>query len=547
MLRTFSGSFYCGFRWSGGEIASRLEGTGNLGVEFIPVNAIIPHQDLRNPALALSNPRVRDLRKKPHWQARSIGHPLPDSPHACAVSLPTWDSVIGYEEGRDKILAKMEMGYPRFFLHPLVKRLFAKATEEIAESGKRAIVFPHKNAAQGAQRYVERKLAVATRIASYDDGLQALIVPEEAIGVAMEYWRFAGQIVSSRHAEDLLAERESEGGSTVILKQQLAEHTGADLDDHFIFESGMSGIFSAYKAALNLFPSKKTLQLEFPYVDALKVQERFGNGVVFLYDAEGEDFDAAVRRIQAGEFAAVFCEVPSNPLLRTINIPRLNEAWRQGGVPLVIDDTVATCVNIDVLQFADLVTTSLTKWISGSGDVMAGMVTVNEKSRWASDFRTFFSEETQGGSLLYSADCRALISNMKDFAERVKISNGNAELVADYLAEHPAVGRVWFPKINTPHEYNLIRREGGGYGGLVSFTLKQPRKMPRVYDALELCKGPSLGTNFSLASPYTMLAHYFELDWAEACGVSPNLLRLSVGTEDGEVILGALARALDNA
>lgn len=72
------------------------------------------------------------------------------------------------------------------------------------------------------------------------------------------------------------------------------------------FESGMSAIFSAYKAALNLFPSKKTLQLEFPYVDALKVQERFGNGVVFLYDAEGEDFDAAVRRIQAGEFAAVF-------------------------------------------------------------------------------------------------------------------------------------------------------------------------------------------------------------------------------------------------
>ena len=531
----------------GGEIASRLEGTRKLGADFRPVNAIIPSLGLRNRVRGLSNPRVRDLVKSPLWDARSIGRPLPDSPHACAVSLPTWDSVIGYEEGRDKIVTKMELGYPRFFLHPLVKRLFAKATEEIAEAGKRAIVFPHKSAAQGAQRYVERKLAVATRIASYDDGLQALIVPEEAIGVAMEYWRFAGQVVSSRHADDLLSEKESEGGSTVILRQQLAELTGASLDDHFIFESGMSAIFSAYKATLNLFPSKKTLQLEFPYVDALKVQERFRNGVVFLYDAEGEDFDAAVRRIQAGEFAAVFCEVPSNPLLRTINIPRVSEACRQGGVPLVIDDTVASCVNIDVLRFADLVTTSLTKWVSGTGDVMAGMVTVNEESRWASDFRSFFSEETQGGSLLYSADCRALIANMKDFPERVRLSNENAELVADYLAEHPAVGRVWFPKINTPHEYNLIRREDGGYGGLVSFTLKQPRKMPRVYDALELCKGPSLGTKFTLASPYTMLAHYFELDWAEACGVSPNLLRLSLGIEEGEVILGALARALDHA
>ncbi len=474
-----------------------------------------------------------------------MGRPLPDCPHACAVSLPTWESVIGYEEGRDRVIKKMEAGYPRFFLHPLVKRLFAKATEEIAESGKRAIVFPHKRAAQGAQRYVERKIAVATRIASYEDGMQALIIPDTAIGVAMEYWRFTGEVVSSRQAEDLLNEKVPEGSSTVILKQQLAEFSGAELDDHFIYESGMAGIFSAYRAVMNLFPSKKTLQLEFPYVDALKVQQRFGNGVVFLYDAEGEDFDAAVRRIQEGEFAAVFCEVPSNPLLRTVNLPRVSEACRQGGVPLVVDDTVASSVNLEVLKYADLVTTSLTKWVSGVGDVMAGLVTLNEESVWATEFRSFFNEDTDGGSRLYAGDCLALTANMRSYRARVMASNVNGELVADYLHEHPAVGRVWYPKYNTPHEYNLIRRENSGYGGLVSFTLKQPRKMPKVYDALELCKGPSLGTEFTLASPYTMLAHYFELDWAEACGVSPNLLRLSVGIEDGEVIIGALARALD--
>jgi len=490
---------------------------------------------------------VRDLVKSPLWQARSLGRPLPSSDHACAVSLPTWDSVIGYEEGRDKVMKKLEAGYPRFFLHPFVKRLFAKATEEIAEAGKRAIVFPHKRAAQRAQRYVERTLAVATRIASYDNGMQALVVPESAIGVAMEYWRFTGEVVSSRQAQAHLSDSVVEGGSAVILKQQLAETTGAELDDHFLYESGMAGIFSAYRAILNLFPSKKTLQLEFPYVDALKVQERFGNGVVFLYDTEGEDFDAAVRRIQEGEFGAVFCEIPSNPLLRTVNLPRVAEACHQGGVPLVVDDTVATSLNVDVLQFADLVTTSLTKWVSGVGDVMAGMVTVNSQSQWASEFRSFLKDDTNGGSRLYTEDCRVLISNMKNFGERVSRSNVNGELIAEYLNAHPAVGRVWYPKFNTPHEYQLIRRDSGGYGGLVSFTLKQPRKMPKVYDALELCKGPSLGTEFTLANPYTMLAHYYELDWAEACGVSPNLLRLSVGVEEGEVVIGALARALDHA
>jgi len=275
------------------------------------------------------------------------------------------------------------------------------------------------------------------------------------------------------------------------------------------------------------------------------VQEKFGSGVVFLYEAEGEDFDAAVRRIQSGEFAAVFCEVPSNPLLRSLNLPRVAEVCRSGGVPLIVDDTVASSVNVDVLKYADLVTTSLTKWVSGKGDVVAGLVTVNADSEWAEDFREFLSEETGDGCRLYKGDVKQLISNMRDYPERVRRSNENAELIADYLSEHPAVGRVWYPKFVTPHEYQSIRRDDGGYGGLVSFTLKQPRKMPRVYDALQLCKGPSLGTDFSLASPYTMLAHYFELDWAEACGVSPNLIRLSVGIEEGEVILGALAKALD--
>ena len=75
---------------------------------------------------------MRDLVKNPLWKEESLGQPLPDSKHACAVSLPTWDSVIGYEEGRDRVVKKMELGYPRFFLHPFVKRLFAKATLEVA-------------------------------------------------------------------------------------------------------------------------------------------------------------------------------------------------------------------------------------------------------------------------------------------------------------------------------------------------------------------------------------------------------------------------------
>jgi cystathionine gamma-synthase len=66
----------------------------------------------------------------------------------------------------------------------------------------------------------------------------------------------------------------------------------------------------------------------------------------------------------------------------------------------------------------------------------------------------------------------------------------------------------------------------------------------RFYDALRVSKGPSLGTNFTLACPYTLLAHYEELDWAESCGVSRNLIRIAVGMEPIEDLLGRFEAAL---
>ena len=490
---------------------------------------------------------MQDLLKEPLWQEDSLGQPIPDSPHACAVSLPTWDSVVGYEEGREKIIAKMKTGYPRFFLHAFIKRLFVKATEEIAGPGQKVILFAGKGPVQRAQRYVERFAKVATRITSYQRGLQALVVPEEAERTALEYWQHTGEIISSRQAEDLLADKngESFGLSSSLLRQKVAETSGAPADHHYFLESGMAAIFTAHRVVTGIHPGKKTLQLEFPYVDGLKVQEKFGSGVAFLYQAEGEDFDEAIRRIQEGEFAAVFCEAPSNPLLRTADLVRLAEACRVGEVPLVIDDTVASAINVDVLKVADLVTTSLTKWASGKGDVCAGMVTINPKSRWVEEFRAFLTEETEGGSRLYSGEMRVLWENIEGFEERVRRSNVNAAMVADYLREHPAVEKVWYPSLVTREHYETIRRPDGGYGGLLSFSLKQAKKMPKVYDALRFCKGPSLGTEFTLASPYTMLAHYHELDWAAACGVPAELLRLSVGGEDGDVLLATLGAALE--
>lgn len=489
---------------------------------------------------------MRNLSADPAWQAKDLGLPLPDSPHACSVCLPTWDSVIGYEEGREKILKRLRTGYPRFFKHPVVERLFDNAKAEVASEHEEVLVLPTRSSVQRAHRWVERRSQTAVRIASYH-GLQVLVVPSKAKPDADAYWRFSGEIISSRQAQDFLEGNMRDGSKSHLIARSLSKFTGAAPDHSFVFSSGMAAVTSVLRALPGMLDGKKTLQLEFPYVDCLKVQEHFGNGVVYLNQATGESFDEALMRIRQGEFAGVFTEVPSNPLLRTIDLHRVAKACEDSGTPLIIDDSSTGPLNVDALRFADVVTSSLTKWISGEGDVMAGMATVRANSPVAENMRTSLALDSSENAPLYIADAEVLLSNLKGYAKRMKIVNANGLAVASWLAKHPAIAEVWHPSLTHTAHYDAVMRRGGGYGGLLSFVLKNPKKTPKVYDTLRLCKGPSFGTPFTLVCPYTLLAHYHELEWAEGCGVSTNLLRVSCGLEPLETILAAFEEALAHA
>ncbi len=474
---------------------------------------------------------MRDLLTNPAWQAEDLGLPLPDKTHACSVCLPTWESVIDYEEGRDRVLHHLRAGYPRFVMHPAVDRLVAEARRQIAETGEDVTIFPTKEAAQRALRFVEKQGNGAARITNFE-GLQALVTTQTATKDARLYWRFAGEIVSSRQAGDAAGKgvRALSPGIAYQLRMDLAKFIGTDREHVFVYESGMAAIFAAHRAVC-VSSKKKTLQLEFPYVDAMRVQQHFGNGVVFLNQAEGEDFEQAIGRIRRGEFSAVFTEVPSNPLLRTIDLIRVSEACRDGGVLLVVDNTIASSENVDVLPYADIVTTSLTKWISGKGDVCAGQVTVREDSHFAADLLEFFRADCPDGSRLYLADAEILQKNFKKYPQRMAKINQTAAALVEWLDEQKEIAQIWYPNRCCHKYFDAIRKEGGGYGGLFSIVLTNPKKAPKFFDQLRISKGPSLGTDFSLACPYTMLAHYDELDWAEGCGVSQNLIRFSIGLE----------------
>lgn len=152
----------------------------------------------------------------------------------------------------------------------------------------------------------------------------------------------------------------------------------------------------------------------------------------------------------------------------------------------------------------------------------------------------------------YREDAVYMERNSRDYRARIKRVNDNAFDVCEYLhtrsldhaspSEGKVIKTVYYPRYSTPETYEQAKRiptlGKGGYGGLFSLTFTSMAASRAFYDALGCAKGPSLGTSFTLASPYTILAHYFELDWAAEHGVEEGLVRISVGQEDEETLRG---------
>ncbi len=497
---------------------------------------------------------MRDLITEPMARPEDLGGPIPDSHHAVSVALPLWQHVIAYEEQDPDLISKLQCGYPRFFLHPDVVQLNALAEERLAGDGETCVVFPSQSAADRCIAYVRERYDIeSTRQTFGWEQLSAVILPEKGKVAALKCWRFGGEIVSSRMAASALAAGKQSEASQLLkvkgaiakgkLKQRLAGLSGQAEEDVFLFSCGMAAIFAIQRVASGRCAGRKSAQLEFPYVDALKVQEEFGPGVHEYLGGNGNPITDLQKRLQQEKLSAVYTEVPSNPLLRTVDLAAVSELTRQHDVPLIVDDTVGTVVNVNAFSFADVVTTSLTKYFSGVGDVMGGAVIVNHNSPFADYLRKGLQRES--GDDLWLEDAIVLEQNSRDFVERMQQINHTAESIVDFLREHPKIEKVWYPRDHFRREYDALRRENGGFGGMLSIFLKDAENAaPIFYDNLDISKGPSLGANYSLVCPYTLLAHYDELDWAESWGVKRDLIRISVGLENPDKLIQKLEAAL---
>jgi len=315
-------------------------------------------------------------------------------------------------------------------------------------------------------------------------------------------------------------------------------------EDVYLYPCGMNAIFNAHRYLLEARGRLKSVNLGFPYVDTLKILEKFGPGCVFYGRASEQDLDSLERRLAAGDrFLALFCEFPGNPLLTCPNLARIRRLADRYDFAVVVDETIGTFANINVLPFADMVVSSLTKIFSGDCNVMGGSAVLNPGSRYYAGLKA--AARAGFEDVYWAEDVIFMERNSRDFASRVGRINANADAISEVLAASPLVRNVFYPKIGSGRaNYEACKLPSGGYGGLLSVTFHAKRHAVAFYDAVETAKGPSLGTNFTLTSPYVLLAHYQELDWAASLGVDPDLIRISVGLEETHVLKHVFAKAL---
>lgn len=389
----------------------------------------------------------------------------------------------------------------------------------------------------------------AKNISASDDTKESSRFLEERFGRNLDLTlaEKAKSAIRRRIAGSLVGEIDLAAEAVPDLPVSSARISNLNESDIYLFPAGMNAIFNAHRALMAARGQLRSVNFGFPYVDTLKILEKFGPGCIFYGHGSSADLDDLEQRLKQGDrLLALFCEFPGNPLLASPDLQRIRKLANEFDFAVVVDETIGTFANVNVLQFADVVVSSLTKIFSGDSNVMGGSAVLNPGSKYYNLLKSAMDSVIEDN--YWSEDIIFMERNSRDFLGRVERVNANAEAICDILRAHPLVKDLFYPKCNPSREnYERCRLPHGGYGGLLSVVFHQPSSAQAFYDAMDIAKGPSLGTNFTLCSPYALLAHYNELPWAAQFGVDPDLVRVSVGLEDRNDLSDTFRRALEAA
>jgi len=324
-----------------------------------------------------------------------------------------------------------------------------------------------------------------------------------------------------------------------IAEARLADLEGAE--DCVVFSSGMSAITTTI---LSLVQSgdhivitddsyKKTLEFCKSYL------KQFGIECTIVPFGNYQVLEKAIKK----NTRFIFSESPTNPYLNIFDLVRIKKIAEKHNVLTLIDSTFSTPFNQRPIEFGmDVVLHSLTKYLAGHNDILAGAVLGKEDL--VEKVRNL--HKSMGGCIDPHC-CYLLLRGLKTFPLRVERQNESGLKIARFLESHPRVQKVYYPFLESHRHYEIARQQMTGGGGVVTFEIKgNLATAKRFLDALKLIYiGPSLGGVESLITHPAMVSYYDYTRKARyELGLTDTLFRLSVGIEDVEDLIADLDRAL---
>ena len=317
-------------------------------------------------------------------------------------------------------------------------------------------------------------------------------------------------------------------------------------------EKGSTGIaFSSGLAAIDaivklLQSGDEILAVDDIYGGAFRlftnIYEKFGISVNYVDTTNVTNLVNAITP----KTKLIWVETPTNPTLKISDIEAIGKLAKANNCLLCVDNTFASPVLQQPLTLgADIVIHSATKYLGGHSDLIAGLVVTKEKE--LGDKIKYIQNAC--GAILAPFDSWLVIRGVETLHLRVKQHCASAQTVAEFLEQHPAVDKVFYPGLKTHPNHLIAKKQAKGFGGIVSFTLKTNTENAAVQfvTRTNLFKlAESLGGIKSLVShPANMTHKSIPAEKRRAAGVADSLIRLSIGLEDSEDLLADLEQAFE--
>ena len=270
---------------------------------------------------------------------------------------------------------------------------------------------------------------------------------------------------------------------------------------------------------------------------------KFGIDVTFVDTSNLDEVKNAMKE----NTRVVYLETPANPNLKIVDIKALAKmAHTNPNTLVIVDNTFATPYMQKPLTLgADIVVHSVTKYINGHGDVIAGLVITNKE---LVDQIRFVGLKDMTGAVLGPQDAYYIIRGMKTFEIRMERHCKNAKKVVEFLNNHPKIERVYYPGLETHPGYEIAKKQMKDFGAMISFELKGGFEAGKtLLNSLKLCSlAVSLGdTETLIQHPASMTHSPYTKEEREAAGITDGLVRLSVGLENVEDIIADLEHGLE--